>query len=482
MLFSSLSFLSVFLPLTIVIYFLTPTIRLRNMVLLFSSFVFYVWGEAEWTSIFVVSIILNYVFGRLIQRTPDRHRARIVLGICIAVNLALLGYFKYFGFFLEQLNSILGFAGYSAIMATTPHLPLGISFYTFHGLTYNVDIYYGRARAQGLFNVALYKAFFPQLVAGPIVRYHTVAEALRERHVTIDAFGSGVERFCIGLGKKVLIANTVAVPADMIFAMPASDLTTPLAWFGLICYAIQIYFDFSGYSDMAIGMAKMFGFPFPENFNHPYTARSIRDFWRRWHISMTIFFRDYVYIPLGGNRNGPVQTYRNLVLVFLLTGFWHGASWNFVVWGGFHGFFLIIERSAIGRVLAALPLALQHVYTLLVVLVAWVFFRASDLTHAGGYLSAMFGFGTEAVRSAQIVQYHLTPVVYVAILAGIAFSGPWISNGLNAFGRRCASMPSLDNIASDIPYMRTLALLALLCLSWLSVAAGAYNPFIYFRF
>jgi alginate O-acetyltransferase complex protein AlgI len=485
MIFSSITFLSLFLPLVLATYFLAPGIKAKNTVLLIASLVFYAWGEAEWTWIVLLSILLNWLFGGLVARSGSKHAARAILALCIAVNLGILSYFKYLGFAVAQINPLLHWAGFASLSATSPHLPLGISFYTFHGLTYNIDIYYRRARPQTLFNVALYKMFFPQLIAGPIVRYNIVAEALSNRGVSVEGFALGVQRFIVGLAKKVLIANTLAVPADMIFATPAEDLTTPLAWLGIICYTLQIYYDFSGYSDMAIGLAKMFGFPFPENFNFPYAARSIRDFWRRWHMTLSGFFRDYVYIPLGGNRHGPLRTYLNLILIFFLTGLWHGASWNFVIWGLMHGAFLILERSGFERILERLPAAVGTAYTLTVVIIAWVFFRAPDIPHALSFLTVMGGSANnEPTMATQSVFFYLDPLVATAIVAGILCAGPQLRDGILSLSLSLTiNMPRLRQaLAAIAPPVRMVVLWVMLSVSWLSVASGAYNPFIYFRF
>src|SRR6185436_9027443 len=310
-----------------------------------------------------------------------------------AVNLASLAFFKYAGFLAANLNALLGATGLGAVPVPAVVLPIGISFFTFHAISYVVDVYRRDAVAQkGPVEAALYLLLFPQLIAGPIIRYRDIAAQLTARVVDLDGFATGVRRFVVGLGKKMLIANIVAVPADRLFALPAGELTAAHAWLAASCYTLQIYFDFSGYSDMAIGLAQLFGFRFKENFNYPYVSQSIQEFWRRWHISLSAWFRDYLYVPLGGNRVAPGRVYLNLVTVFFLCGLWHGASWTFVVWGLYHGAFLVLERLGLAAWLGRMPRALRHVYALLVVMVGWVFFRAESLSAAAGLLQAMAGF------------------------------------------------------------------------------------------
>ncbi|HEY4908542.1 MAG TPA: MBOAT family O-acyltransferase, partial [Methylomirabilota bacterium] len=324
--------------------------------------------------------------------------------------------------------------------------------------------------------MGLYIVFFPQLIAGPIIRYRDIADQLVHRVVTREAFARGVQRFVIGLGKKMLIANTVAVPADAIFALPPSELTWGLAWLGIACYTLQIYFDFSGYSDMAIGLALLFGFRFPENFNYPYIARSMTDFWRRWHISLSTWFRDYVYVPLGGNRRGPARTFLNLWLVFFLCGLWHGAAWTFVVWGLYHGSFLVLERLGLGRWLEGLWTPARHAYTMLAVMVGWVFFRAESLHQAGGYLAAMAGFATGSGLE-QHVGLQLNAIVALALAAGVLGSAPLLPR-LARWRRDIATM----EVRVLVEAGRLAGLAVLFVASAMLMAAGTYNPFIYFRF
>jgi alginate O-acetyltransferase complex protein AlgI len=368
-------------------------------------------------------------------------------------------------------------------------LPIGISFFTFHAISYVVDVYRRDATAQkSPVHAALYLLLFPQLIAGPIIRYRDLADQLARRRVTLDDFAYGVRRFVIGLSKKVLIANLVAVPADRIFAMPLAELSAAHAWLGLVCYTLQIYFDFSGYSDMAIGLGRMFGFRFPENFRWPYVARTVQGFWRRWHISLSTWFRDYLYFPLGGNRVTPARTYGNLLIVFFLCGLWHGASWNFVIWGLWHGAFLVIERIGAdldfrgGRRSRTAARAnrdltpIAHVYTLLVVMIGWVFFRAETLPGAVGFLKAMAGM-SPAMPTPFTVRWYLTPELWMALVAGAIGSTPWVP----ALAARLMRTDRHD-VRFGASLASTATLIALLFASIMQMAARTYNPFIYFRF
>ncbi len=447
-------------------------------------------------AVMLTSTVIDYVAGLAIERgfrglfrwrtarvaDPAHRRPRQVawLVVSIIANLSLLGFFKYFNFGVDNLNGIFDFFGWQTVSLEgfwQIVLPLGISFYTFQSMSYTIDVFRGKIRANSNFiDYAAYVTMFPQLVAGPIVRYETVARELVSRVVTRSGFAYGIQRFIIGLGKKMLIANQVAIPADAIFALPGDALTAPLAWFGVLCYALQIYFDFSGYSDMAIGLGRMLGFHFLENFNFPYISQSIKEFWRRWHISLSTWFRDYLYIPLGGNRKGSGRTYVNLLIVFFITGLWHGASWNFIVWGLYHGFFLLIERAGFGRFLGRVWRPLRHVYVWLVVLVSWVFFRADDLGAAGQYLKAMFGFGGSPQEL-----YHLglfvTPVIIVAVIAGVMGSTPvmpWLRERLDRIQTSWFRLSWTTGLV--------LVLLVLFVVTVMHMANDTYNPFIYFRF
>src|SRR6202521_816643 len=479
MLFSSPLFLFLFLPVVLLAYFVVPR-GLRNAFLVLASILFYAWGEGVYAIVMLLSMSINYVFGRLID--DHRNQARWILALAVAANLAPLIFFKYMAFFMQNAAPVLQLAGIRNLRIDHVHLPLGISFFTFHSISYLVDIYRRDAAAQrSPVDLALYISFFPQLIAGPIIRYHDIADQLRNRIVRAEDFAIGIQRFIIGLAKKVIIANTLAGPADRIFALPPEQLTAPLAWLGIICYTFQIYFDFSGYSDMAIGLARMFGFRFLENFNYPYISRSIQEFWRRWNISLSNWFRDYLYIPLGGNKVAPARVYFHLVLVFLLCGLWHGASWNFVLWGALHGIFLIFERLGLARALASSGRWLAHTYALLVVIIGWVFFRAETLPGAIGYLKAMAGFGRGNGLEHNAALYLDNELKLILVLAMV---------GATPIGSRLAGMAASRwhgqapvrwsgwslSIAGD------LCLTAIFLVSASYLAAGTYNPFIYFRF
>ena len=481
MVFSSTIFLFFFLPLTLLAYFVVGP-RGRNAILLAASLLFYAWGETVYLLVMLFSIAANYLFGLLIDRARQRgRRGGLAFACAVATNLGLLGFFKYANFLVDNLNPVLPVLGLAPMDIGRVHLPIGISFFTFQALSYIIDLYRNETTVQrSLLNFALYKALFPQLIAGPIVRYRDVAREIERRTVSLHDFASGVQRFIIGLGKKVLIANVMGRAADTIFATPAETLPATLAWIGAIAYMLQIYFDFSGYSDMAIGLGRMFGFHFLENFNYPYIARSIREFWRRWHISLSTWFRDYLYIPLGGNRHGPVRTGANLLLVFLLCGLWHGASWTFLIWGVYHGIFLVLERvPAVRRLLDRLPAPVQHAYVLLVVLVGWVFFRADTFAHALAYLQAMVDFSRPPLFNSQLF-LALNNEFSLTLAAAVIGSTPVFM----LLQRWRAGRPIVP-----APAMRWLAATAqvgslgfVLVYSIAAVLGGAHNPFLYFRF
>lgn len=479
MVFSSPIFLFFFLPITVLVYFCLPR-KAQNVYLLTMSLLFYAWGESVYVALMLLSIVFNHIACLCLDRLQGTSKKTLVAAI-ISLDLGLLAVFKYGNYIVDNLNLLLAPLGLAPLDVAPIHLPIGISFFTFQAISYVVDVYRGEQRPQqSLIDSGLYIAMFPQLIAGPIVRYGTISAQLASRVVDLESFSIGIRRFIIGLAKKVLIANQVALVADQIFDAPASELSLGLAWLGILCYALQIYFDFSGYSDMAIGLGRMFGFKFPENFNYPYVARSMQDFWRRWHISLSSWFRDYLYIPLGGNQKGAVRTYCNLWVVFILCGLWHGASWNFVVWGMLHGSFLVLERVGFGRWLSGLWWPLQHAYVALVVLVAWVFFRAETLPQALAYVATMFGLGNADTNGYIVAQ--TTPALYLALAVGIVWSTPFFKR----LGRSIAG--SLDSREGSglavVSYQVALdvALLGLFFLCAANIAAGSYNPFIYFRF
>ncbi|MBE5970995.1 MAG: MBOAT family protein [Lachnoclostridium sp.] len=464
MVFSSLVFMWIFLPLV----FLGSRIlrgKYVNVFLLVSSLLFYAWGEPVYIVLMLFSIFFNYFSAQMIEHHKGN---KILLFVVVMVNLGMLGIFKYYNFAVETINSI---CHYTVLSERNIPLPIGISFYTFQALSYVIDVYLGKIPVQKkLTSLALYISFFPQLIAGPIIQYKDIDQQLEERQITSENTAEGFNRFFIGLGKKVLISNVMASVTDNIFTMDYSHMGMLTAWIGIICYTLQIYYDFSGYSDMAIGLGKMFGFEFCENFKLPYTADSIKDFWTKWHISLSSWFKEYLYIPLGGNRKGTLKTYRNNVLVFLATGIWHGASWNFVIWGLIHGAFLILERMGFSKVLLKIPKLMRHTYTMLVVMVAWVFFRVEQLGLAFDYLSAMFDF-----RMLNVREYVLSPKEILVVIAAVFFAGfhkvvytRIMENGKNTW------MKSFE--------AKSVVSIGLYFLAICSLAAGEYNPFIYFRF
>ncbi len=483
MVFSSPIFLFVFLPAVLGLYFLLGR-RVRNLFLLVASLVFYAWGEIFYVLIMLVSIGINHAIGRWLGRAEKRRKQRFILATGVVLNLGLLGYYKYANFVVDNVNRVLASLGIDAVDWTPVHLPLGISFFTFQAMSYLIDVYRGESKAQkSVVDVALYIALFPQLIAGPIVRYHDIARQLTDRVVTLKLVNSGAQRFIYGLAKKVLVANPMGLVADQIFAIDGAQLTTPLVWLGLVCYTLQIYFDFSGYSDMAIGLGRMLGFKFLENFNYPYVSQSIREFWRRWHISLSSWFRDYLYVPLGGNRKGSLRTYCNLLVVFCLCGLWHGASWTFLFWGLFHGVFLVLERTGLARVLERMPVAARHLYTLLVVMAGWVFFRTETLTEAGLWFAALGGFAEGSGEIHYLAKYLDAKVALILVL-GAVLATP-VAARLNrlALARiRRLSGPRLASLASAYACVNLLVLGSLMTLSLMSIAANAYSPFIYFRF
>jgi alginate O-acetyltransferase complex protein AlgI len=495
-LFTEPAFLFLFLPVVLALYFSVK--QLRNTVLLLASVIFYAKGGGAFIWLMLGLIAFNYGMAIWIDRsrpelapavgvTPRpceaitraslavtmqaRANPRLLLGIAITVNLASLGIFKYANFFADNVNSLFLAVHVRPVVVPRVLLPIGISFFAFHAISYVVDVYRREATAQNSpVRAALYLLLFPQLIAGPIIRYHEIADQLAARIVTREDFAYGIRRFIIGLAKKMLIANVVAVPADRIFGMPGPQLTAAYAWLGVACYTLQIYFDFSGYSDMAVGLGRLFGFRFPENFRYPYIAQSVQEFWRRWHLSLSAWFRDYLYVPLGGNRVSAGRTYANLVIVFFLCGLWHGARWTFVVWGLFHGGFLVIERLGLARSIASLWPPIRHAYLLLVVMIGWVFFRADTISHAMTYLAAMAGFGRGA-PTAFAIEAYLQHDVLLALLAGTLGAAPIVPAIARLSVREWESEP-----------LATAALLLLLVASIVFIAASTYNPFIYFRF
>ncbi|MBN2173346.1 MAG: MBOAT family protein [Bacteroidales bacterium] len=483
MVFSSPVFLLIFLPATLFFTLILPR-RFQNIMLLIASLIFYAWGGVSFSLIMLSSIVINFIAGRQIEKRAGKQGAKNALIIGLVLNLLLLGVFKYANFFVDNLNVILGWADLTPITMKPIYLPIGISFFTFQAISYIVDVYRKETPAQkNPVDLALYIALFPQLIAGPIVRYHDIAYQLRHRIPNLEKFASGVERFIIGLAKKVLIANTMAQVADNIFGLELTEMSTATAWLGAIAYSFQIYFDFSGYSDMAIGLGRMFGFEILENFNFPYISKSIREFWRRWHISLSTWFRDYLYIPLGGNRVSQGKVFRNLLIVFFLTGFWHGAAWNFVVWGMLHGFFLVIERVGFGKFMERLWSPFQHLYVLIVAIFAWVLFRADSLEYGFGFIKNMMGFAHQPFNWDYLLEYLNQEVYVVLIIATISSTTflIYIQKQFNRFQTNLnISVNGLVNGMFSFISVAGLIILLVMCLTYL--ASSTYNPFIYYRF
>ncbi|MCB0790199.1 MAG: MBOAT family protein [Flavobacteriales bacterium] len=476
MVFSSPVFLFLFLPLTLLFVLLAGRRHAQNTVLLIASLLFYAWGEGAYVILMLAVVLVNYLAGLAIERLPS---PRVSLVIAITLNLGALAWFKYANFLVDGIDKLITGGSFPPIRLERIHLPIGVSFFIFQGLSYAVDVYRGQARAQTRPGaVALYISLFPQLIAGPIVRYRDIAAQLEDRRVDVSLFASGVRRFVVGLAKKVLIADQVARIADAVFKVDVDHLPPAVSWLGLVAYAVQIYFDFSGYSDMAIGLGRMFGFTFLENFRRPYIARSVREFWQRWHISLSTWFRDYLYIPLGGNRGGAARTYANLLVVFFLTGLWHGASWNFVVWGLIHGLFMIIERMGFGRVLERLPRPLSNTYLVFVVLLAWVFFRLEDLTEAWHYLLSLFG-GVPGDAHLYYPSLFLSHTTALALIIGVLGA-----LDVHAFlARRLGMASAPDALGSGWRgAFEVVGLGILLMLVAMSISASTFSPFIYFRF
>jgi cellulose acetylase len=472
MVFASAVFLFLFLPITIIGYFLIKP-KYKNFWLFIMSFVFYAWGGLIYAVLFIFSAYINFLFGIWMEK--DRERKIEILFLSIVWNLGILAYFKYSSFVLLNLQVIIQiFIPNFKINIVHVPLPIGISFFTFQIMTYIIDLYRKEIKVQKKFiNLGLYIMLFPQLIAGPIVRYIDIEKEINNRKVDIDSIDAGIKRFILGLGKKIFIANIMGTWADTVFNMSLEKINTPLAWLGIFGYTMQIFFDFSAYSDMAIGLGKVFGFHFLENFNYPYISKSIQEFWRRWHISLSHWFKDYLYIPLGGNRKGKIKTYINLLTVFFLTGLWHGASWNFVFWGIFHGLFLIIERLGLKKFLEKIPKILQHFYTMIIVIIGWVFFRSNSFTFALKYLKKLFVPNFIHMENF-LVELEILKLL-IAVCA-VVFSTPIVPKLKNIL---------LNNIFKNKFYyeiFRNFVYIILFLLSVIFLAGSNFNPFIYFHF
>jgi len=470
MIFSSVLFLFLYLPLVLLCYYIVPR-RFRNCILFLFSLLFYGWGEPIYIVIMLFSTLLDYMCGHFAHKfrlsAPKKAKAAVITSVII--NLGMLGFFKYANFFIQNINTLFATELLKPLSIT---LPIGISFYTFQSMSYTIDVYRGDAPVQRrIIDFGAFITLFPQLIAGPIVRYSDISNELNERCENTDLFAQGITQFIAGLGKKVLLANNFGLLWDLYSTQPSAELSILGAWIGIIGYAMQIYFDFSGYSDMAIGLGKLFGFHFPRNFNYPYTANSITDFWRRWHITLSTWFREYVYIPLGGNRKGPSRTYLNLFIVWMLTGFWHGASWNFIAWGVYFAVLLILEKWFILRLLERWPGWLRHVYTLLLVLISWVLFSIETLPEAFSYIGAMFGTGNGLLLDTRA----LHGLVYWMPLMIIGFIGatPFMKNQYSRL---------IERFPVCLP--RCILVLCIICLTLCTayLVDASYNPFLYFRF
>lgn len=466
MVFSSTIFIFWFLPLALLCYYIVQH-KYRNTVLLLCSLLFYAWGGLEMLSIVLVSIVSNYFTGLLLQKSKTVRNSNIILSLGIIINLSFLLYYKYANFFVDNYTH---FFGYESIILDKILLPLGISFYTFHGISYIIDIYRKDTPPQSNpFDLALYFSFFPQLIAGPIIRYKDVHNQLKERKINLDLFTEGIKRFILGLGKKVLLANMVGRVPTMVFAMKEQELNAYWSWLAIIAATVQVYLDFSGYSDMAIGLAKMFGFQFKENFNYPFIAKSMKDFWTRWHISLSSWFRDYVYIPMGGNKKGVFRTYFNLTFVFLLTGFWHGASWSYVLFGLFHGLLVIIEKAGLFKLLEKLPRMITSFYVFLIVACGIIFFSIDNLNQITWFSKSLFHFASP--DSHHTINLYLTTEWFVMLIIGLLFCFPTAEYILEKI-----KQPTLKK-GVEIAFI-----LGIFILSISELANTNYNPFIYFRF
>ena len=473
MIFSSLLFLFRFLPAVLVLYYLAPR-PLRNLVLLLCSLVFYAWGEPVYIILMIVSILVSYTGGILVDRFKTqgkRRAARAALLGSSVVSLSLLGFFKYADFLIGTVDSLTG-AGINLLKIA---LPIGISFYTFQTMSYTIDVYRGEAKVQkNLISFGAYVTMFPQLIAGPIVQYKTIDRQLRTRKETAGQFAYGIHRFMIGLGKKVILANNAGALWDTVSSMEHTQIPVVMSWIGLAAYTFQLYFDFSAYSDMAIGLGHMFGFRFLENFNYPYISKSITEFWRRWHISLSTWFRDYVYIPLGGNRVGVWKHIRNILVVWMLTGIWHGASWNFVLWGLYYGILLLIEKFVLGKYLKKLPGVFQHIYCMFFVMLGWNLFVFDDMSAGISFARALFGtYGAGFCSRETLYLLYNNAVLMVLLILGStqlpARAGNWI----------CAKLRGKETILTIVKNVFYVGIF-LLSVAWLVDAS--YNPFLYFRF
>ena len=466
MVFSSTIFLCVYLPLVLLGYYICPK-KGRNLFLLIVSLVFYAWGEPKYVFLMIFSILVNYIFGRLMDKNRGRQkRMKLLLVLSVVIDLGLLSVFKYTDFIITNVNAIFG----SSFDLLNIALPIGISFYTFQAMSYTIDVYRNDVRVQkNLIDFGMYITMFPQLIAGPIVRYADVQDQLADRSVTTADFSEGVMRFVVGLGKKVLLANQMGAVWSEIYAL-GGDVSALMAWTGAIAYTFQIYFDFSGYSDMAIGLGRMFGFKFPENFRYPYQSVSITDFWRRWHITLSTWFKEYLYIPLGGNRCGLARQALNLLIVWSLTGFWHGAGWNFVMWGLYYFVILFIEKLFLLKALDKLPKLFRHVYALLLIVIGWVIFASDDVSVLLPYLGSMFGANGAVGGMDVYTLFTKSALLIICCVASTELPKRLFLSATGAMNEKAAFT------------IKSVMTIALLALSMILLIGDSYNPFLYFRF
>ncbi len=467
MVFSSLTFMFLFLPIVLMVYYVLP-FKLKNLFVLISGLIFYAWGEPFYVIMMIISTLIDYFAGLCINKFKGkRGLQRLFLIISVAMNLSLLGVFKYSGFIITNINSIFG----TEIMNPNLPLPIGISFFTFQSMSYTIDLYLGNIKVQkNPITFAAFVTLFPQIVAGPIVRYEDVAAELDSRKITIDCIYEGVITFVIGLGKKILIANNIGLLWTTVSQSNLSEVSVLSAWMGILAYTFQIFFDFSGYSDMAIGLGKMMGFNFPQNFNYPYQSKSISEFWRRWHITLGSWFKSYVYFPLGGSRKGKGRTVFNLAVVWLLTGIWHGASWNFILWGVLYGIIIILEKLFLGKILDKLPSFFSWLYTMFFVVMGWVLFATPDLSTAGSYFSCLFG-GSGILVDSQAM-YYLLNYGIIFVLSIFASTDSW---------KRLVGM-ARNKFPQVVNYLMPVCTLAVLMISTSYLVDASYNPFLYFNF
>ena len=468
MVFSSIVFLYIFLPIMLLIYFVVPR-KLKNAVMILASLVFFAWGEIRYIFIMLILAVMDFFCGKGINKNEgNKPKQKLYLFIDIGVNLLILFFFKYADFIIANINEILN----TQIPLLNIPLPIGVSFNTFQSLSYIIDVYRGTVKCEkSFYNYLTYTTLFPQIIAGPIVRYETVDEELETKKISMDNFSKGMRRFIVGLGKKVLIANNVGTLWNIIEIGEYSEMSMLLSWTSIIAFALQIYFDFSGYSDMAIGLANIFGMDFDENFNYPYISKTITEFWRRWHITLGSWFRDYIYIPLGGNKKGFLKQIRNILIVWFLTGAWHGASWNFILWGLFFGVILILEKVILLKLLKKLPTWTNYVYTAFLVLISWVIFAFEDLGKVKDYLFTMFHLNKTNIVNAEGLYYLKN--YFIIIVIGLILSTPVISKLLKKLEEKQSNIRSI---------LITGVYIGILVLSTASLVSDSYNPFLYFRF